>query len=490
MQEDEDDVARHAEARFQALLAHSADAITVTTPDGALLYTSPGTERILGFPPTYFANRSVADLLHPDDRLQILGSIRAILETPGDSTIVVGRVAHADGSWRFLEGRVTNMLDDPSIGGLVCNFRDITSRKQTEAMLAKREAQLQSAARIAHLGVWERDLTSGLLTWSDEMYAIWGMTRGEPLMHAAVVELVHPDDRDWLAGLIAESERTLRPYTAVYRIIRPDGAERILQSNGAVFVGDDGRPTRLFGIAQDITVQMQIEAERSQLFAEVLTSRTQLQHLSHQVLQAHEDERRAIARELHDEIGQSLTGLSLLLAACVPDASATNSARLSQAQQQLTELIAQVRTIALDLRPAVLDDFGLVAGLLHLIDRYEAQTHITITITVAFAAKRRFASDVEIAVYRVVQEALTNVARHAQVTAAQVHLRATSDELQATITDMGCGFDLAIEQARTSSGLAGMRERTMLLGGELLIESYPGAGTRVIASFPLVATTS
>jgi signal transduction histidine kinase len=151
-------------------------------------------------------------------------------------------------------------------------------------------------------------------------------------------------------------------------------------------------------------------------------------------------------------------------------------------------LIERVRGLSLDLRPAMLDDLGLVSALLWHFDRYTAQTRIRVDFAQSLPQMARFPSSIETAAYRIVQEALTNVARHAAVTEAKVRLWTSGDRLYVQIQDAGIGFNPeVVRTGETSSGLPGMRERAALLGGALTIDSAPGAGARLTAEFQLGA---
>jgi PAS domain S-box-containing protein len=204
-----------------------------------------------------------------------------------------------------------------------------------------------------------------------------------------------------------------------------------------------------------------------------------------QLIEAQESERRRMARELHDEIGQLLTGVSLMVTASQKLPADQGGARLAKAQSVLDELIGRVRNLALDLRPAMLDDFGLVPALLWLIERYVEQTGVRVDFKQLGLEGRRFDPAIETAAYRIVQEALTNVARHAEVREATVRVWARSHVLEVEVEDQGKGFDPASTPSSGSVGLAGMRERAIIVNGSLTIETSAGAGTRVAAELPL-----
>ena len=192
-----------------------------------------------------------------------------------------------------------------------------------------------------------------------------------------------------------------------------------------------------------------------------------------------ESERREIARELHDQIGQLLTGLRLMIE--VPRAGGRE-----EMLSVIDELIDRVGDLSMNLRPPMLDELGLLPALLCQIGRFEAQTGIQVSFHHS-NLDRRFGPQAEITAFRIVQEALTNVARHAGAKKVKVEAWADAKTLGARIEDDGRGFRVDGAHARCSSGLAGMRERCRLLRGQLTIESRPGSGTRLSLQLPLPA---
>ncbi len=208
------------------------------------------------------------------------------------------------------------------------------------------------------------------------------------------------------------------------------------------------------------------------------------QILAQRLVESGEAERRRIALELHDEIGQILTGVNLTLERSTRAPSAEARANLvSEAQILVSGLISQVRNLSMELRPTMLDDLGLLPTLAWYINRYTEQTNIRVTLHPP-SLDRRLPSDVETAAYRISQEALTNIARHAGVDQAEVKLEINEDKLLVHIEDDGFGFNPDEISALDSAGLSGMRERTQILGGPLILKSAPGQGTRLTAELP------
>ncbi|MGE0884098.1 MAG: response regulator [Blastocatellales bacterium] len=220
--------------------------------------------------------------------------------------------------------------------------------------------------------------------------------------------------------------------------------------------------------------------------AERRRAEEELRRLSHRLVEVQENERRNIARELHDEIGQLLTGLKLVIEMAARQPNDQSKTYCRQAQGLVNDLMGRVRDLSLDLRPAMLDDLGLLHALLWQVERYSAQTGIRVLLTHTGIEERNLKPEMETAAYRIVQEALTNIARHAAVDEAKVSVSADAENLCVQIADKGKGFDSQLALAKgASSGLAGMRERAQLLGGKLMIESTDGIGTVVTALLPL-----
>ena len=232
--------------------------------------------------------------------------------------------------------------------------------------------------------------------------------------------------------------------------------------------------------------QAAVAIQNAQLFEQVRLGRERQRLLSRQLVEVQEAERRSIARELHDQIGQVLTGLKLVLEMSQRDTDAARDENLDEALVLVDELMSQVRELSLSLRPAMLDDLGLLPALLWQFERYTAQTQVQVDFQHRRVEGVRFDPEIETAAYRIVQEALTNVARHAGVKQVTVRLWADDRGLYLQVEDQGRGFDPdSALAASLTGGLSGMRERANLLGGQLTIDSDPGERTILSASIPL-----
>ena len=211
-------------------------------------------------------------------------------------------------------------------------------------------------------------------------------------------------------------------------------------------------------------------------------SQERYQSLSRRLLEQQEHERGALARELHDQLGQSLVAILLNLQAIEDELSPPLRARVPETTQIINQMIDQVRTLAFELRPAILDEFGLVDALENLVTRHGERAGVRTSFT-ATPTDARAPVEIETACFRIVQEALSNVAGHARARNVEVTLTAQDLVLEVTVSDDGVGF--SVERPGAGLGLLGMGERAQLAGGSLVIESASDSGTTVRARFPL-----
>lgn len=289
---------------------------------------------------------------------------------------------------------------------------------------------------------------------------------------------IHPEDKERWSSEVAQMFLTGEALHSVYRVLARDGREVRFQCEVKIVRHTDGHPWFIHGTAFDITKQ-QVDEEALRDYAE------RMEFLSRRLIDVQESERRRIALELHDQIGQILTGLKLKLQMLARLPAGESQERLGEAEVLVDELIGRTRELSLNLRPATLDHLGLLSALLRHLRYYTSQTGVRVDFEQIGLEGKRFAPELETAAFRIVQEALTNVARHSGAGEAIVRIWSTKNTLTLEIEDHGKGFDPEIEFATAqTSGLTGMRERASLLGGRFEIESAPG-GTRLSASWDL-----
>jgi len=231
----------------------------------------------------------------------------------------------------------------------------------------------------------------------------------------------------------------------------------------------------------------ELERRVAERTAELSKANDTLRALSQRLVDVQEAERRFVARELHDEIGQMVTGLKLLLETSLRPATAAEQQGLDEALQLINDLMDRVRRLSVDLRPQMLDDLGLLTALEWHFQRYRKQTGIQVHFKHT-PLPGRLSSQLETAIFRIAQEALTNVARHAAVKEVQVRLWKNDERVGIQIEDSGVGFHWSGNSLeRVSTGISGMKERAELLGGEFTLDAAPGQGTWVTVELPVTS---
>ena len=368
--------------------------------------------------------------------------------------------------------------------GLMVLYADISDRKRAAAQLAY-QAHLLANIQEAVIAT---DLEGRLTAWNRAAENMYGWTANEVLgrsRHEVLPEAPNPAH----SAAAQQGLETLGYYRADLTQRRRDGSPLYVEAITIALHDDAGQVTGYVSVTRDVSERRQAEAERERLHRQVQTTNERLQALSLRLLEVQETERRHLARELHDEIGQQLTGLKLILDMNAFQPGKPVRTSLVEAQDLLGQLMRQVRELSLSLRPAMLDDLGLLPALIWHLERYTNQTNIQVNFQHSGIERRRLPPAVETAAYRIVQEALTNVARYAQVEEVGVRLWRLADRLEIEVIDQGIGFDAqAALRAANSNGLTGMSERATLIGGQFKIESQLGAGTQLRASLPLAVT--
>ena len=454
--------------------------------DWTMEFVSEGCLDLTGYHPyELIGSRTISygKLIHPDDQESVWNEVQlAVREMRPFQLIYRINTSEGQEKWVWEQGRGV-FSPEGELVALEGFITDTTERKQAEEALKRSEKQLSEAQRLAHLGSWHWDIATNKITWSDELYRIFGLSPKEfGATYEAFLNRVHAEDQDLVNRTVKRAVENSDPINYSFRIIRPDGTERILSATGECIVDGRGSTIAMLGAAQDITEQK--EAEEA-----LKSSQTRLQALSNRLLGVQEAERRHIARYLHDEIGQALTALLMnqqsILNLSAPPAI---QAQIEENFRIADGVLQRVRELSTELRPAMLDDLGLNAALRWYATRLAERVGIGLQFS-SKGEEGRNPPALETACFRIAQEALTNVVRHAKARLVSVTLREGEDAIELTIRDNGRGFEVSEAFARASRGksmgLLSMQERTQLVGGDIKIVSTPSQGTEVRARFPI-----
>ena len=370
------------------------------------------------------------------------------------------------------------------VSGLMALYADVGDRKRTAAQLVY-QAHLLANIQEAVIAT---DTDGHLTAWNRAAENMYGWAAHE-VLGRRLSDILPTDRTAQQTARAQESLDTLGHSRTALTQYRRDGSPLYVESITMALHDEAGRLTGYVSVNRDESERRQAESERERLHREVQTANARLQALSLRLLDVQEAERRHLARELHDEIGQQLTGLKLILDMNAFQPGKPARASLTEATELLGQLMQQVRELSLSLRPAMLDDLGLLPALIWHLERYTSQTGVQVEFHHSGIDRRRLAPAVETAAYRIVQEALTNVARYAQVKSVSVRLWREPNRLHLEVVDMGAGFEpQEVLGAAYTNGLAGMSERAALIGGQFKIESSRGVGTRLTAMLPLAIT--
>ncbi|MCC8400526.1 PAS domain-containing protein [Paraburkholderia sp. MMS20-SJTN17] len=387
----------------------------------------------------------------------------------------VGLQAIQDGAQDYL---VKRSLDPSELSRAI---RYAIERHRIARALEESEERFELAVRGASAGLWDWNPQSGAIWLSPYFKKILGYEPDEfPDDTAAVREATHPADIERVDACLAAHLEQMRPYDIEYRMRTKSGAYCWVHARAQALWNQFGQPNRMLGWIIDVT-------ERRLAEEALRASREELQRLSAGIEQAREEEKTRIARELHDDFGQQLVALKIACARLDTLVSSSDSpegkADLENVYRLIDQLVVSVRRIATDLRPAMLDDLGLIPALEWLVNRFSERHGVRVT--------RRIAEDIDFnddsatAVFRIVQEALTNVARHAQATEVLLEIVRKEPYCVVRISDNGRGSAPDQRPAADSFGLLGIRERAWALRGDLQIQTAPGRGFAITVSLPL-----
>ena len=475
-----EEMLRESEERFRRLYERAPLGYQSLDAEGCLIDVNRAWLDLLGYSRDQVIGRWFGDFLAPQEvdgfkerfpRFKATGEVHVDLEMVrrAGSTIIMhidGRIGH-DEHGQFKQTH--------------CILHDITARKRAEEELRTSAQNLARAQRIGRLGNWDWDVKNQTLTWSDEIYRIFGVEKGTfALTYEGIAAMIHPDDRAKNQKKVNELLATANSGEFELRIVRPDGAIRHIYQSAEVARDHAGTVTRIFGIMQDITGRKRAEEE-------LKTSHAQLRNLAAHLEAIREEERTRIAREIHDELGQTLTALKMdiswLKKRCAQDQT-TFLEKIKTMETLLDATIKVIKRLATELRPGLLDDLGLSAAIAWQAGEFQQRTGIQCDVLID-PEEIIVKQDLSTAVFRIFQEALTNVARHAQATHVHVLLSKEGDRLFLEVRDNGQGITAAQIANPKSFGLLGIRERAQFLGGQVTFQGIPNQGTTVTVTIPL-----
>jgi PAS domain S-box-containing protein len=519
---------RESEQWLNGVLMSIGDGVIAVDKTASIRFINSKAEKITGWGEAEAIGKKLFEVLNLRDELS-----GEMLDLSSDLLQVQGKLKSDSGLEALCISKDVNSIPleinfNPIIDqrnnfqGLVLAFRDITTRRQIMQQIKQQASRAEALVQVAKQLNSKLDLkdvlhtmcevTNQLIEASASMIFLYDSKTDKYKDMARKFEDDIPLDqrktlkvsfsRTELEAYLPEdnsvftiSNVELRKDIPLRNILRSSGISHLavaplVRNNvviGALICGSlEVQEFSLedLQLMNGLVEHIMIAISNTSLFEQVRLGRQRQRLLSKSVVEIQEAERRRIARELHDQLGQTLTGIQFMLESIKNQMDGPQKSNIIDVQNSVTDTIGQVREMSLNLRPSMLDDLGLIQTLKWHLDRYTHQTGIHVNYNSAKFPKR-FPSEVETAAYRIIQEALTNVARHSQVMEVFVGLVVIDKTLWIEILDKGKGFDTSAVLKKPTSGLSGMLERADLAGGYLTINSYINQGTQIVVALPL-----
>lgn len=503
-----------SEVHLRLVIDSVRDYAIITTDAGGLINEwNTGAQNIFGYGPEEVIGRHVAMIFTPED--QAAGIPEAEFQTARKE----GHAAderwhlHKDGTRFWISGVMSPLKEGELIRGYVKVARDLTGQRNAQAALRDSEQRFRTLADSMPQIVWSNS-PSGAAAYFNRRWFDYTSATPEESLGSAWQSFAHPDDQASLLQAWSAALAGGQILDAETRLRGRDGSYRWFIVRNVPHFDEQGAVTGWFGTATDIT-ERKIQAQELQAAHDLLEARVQnrtrelreaMQDLQREVsererlegeratlmlrlVNSQEDERARLSRDLHDDLSQHMVTMRMEIDHLRKQLTEEHPELVQKdafesLMGRVDELIRAVHRRAWELRPSELDHLGLEVALQHYLEDWSAKTGIAAHLHIGTWNDLRLPADAEIALYRVVQEALANVTRHANASRVDLHLNA-DQEVVLIIADNGCGFESGSGKGRL--GLVGMRERVTLLGGSLDIESAPDSGTTIRARLPLPA---
>jgi len=377
--------------------------------------------------------------------------------------------------------------DSQTLIGVNTVVYEVTERKRAEAEIRRRQREYEELVNTMEAIAWRADVRTYQFTFvSREAEKCLGYPVGQWISELNFWENhMHPDDRNWVPAYCKQATQEKRDHEFEYRMIAADGRIVWLRDNVRVII-EGGEPRQLIGVMTDITVRKQIESEQKDLEQDLRESHARIEDLAGRLLVAQEEERKNIARELHDDLNQQVAALAMGLGKLeqqIPNSNDGVSKTLKKLEFRTHQLSERIRQMSHQLHSSTLEHVGLPEALKLFCSEFTDRQEISVTLDIRDDMKS-IPSDAALCLYRVAQESLRNVAKHSGAKNAEVMLARNHESLELRIADKGAGFNPKQRNLR-GLGLISIEERVKLLHGKFEVKSQPGCGTELRVNIPL-----
>ncbi len=484
---------RQSEEKYRAILNNIQDGYYEVDLKGNFTFFNQSVCNIFRCSGQEIKGVNYREYTDPDTARKVFAVFNRVYRTHEAAGGFDYEVRAKDDSYRVIEVSVSLIMEEGRAVGFRGILRDITERREAEEALRKSEERYRAFVAQSSEGIWRFEAAQPisielsedeqikliyryghLAECNDAMARMYGFSKAAEILGVSLRDLLNPSQPKNIEYLRAFIRSGYRLTDAESVELNKDGNPWHAVNN-LIGIIENGFLVRAWGNQRDVTERKRAEEARREILR--------------QLVFAQEEERRRISRELHDQMGQHLAALMLRLNAFRESSPAQSFEHIDSLQKIVEQLDKEVDRLAIELRPPTLDDLGLYTALTNHIREWSDRNRIPIDFHSTGIDRDRLPPDIETTLYRIVQEALTNILKHAEASRASLILERRNDHILAIVEDNGCGFDVdGIKQSpniRRKLGLLGMQERVSQVGGTLNIESAPGAGTTLFVRIPL-----
>jgi len=462
---------RESEEQFRTLAEAIPQLCWMARGDGHIFWYNQRWYSYTGTTPEQVEGWGWQSVHDPQTLPNVVERWKASIST-GQPLDMVFPLRGADGVFRPFLTRVMPIKDaDGRVVRWFGTNTDITELRDAQEALRTSEERMRLAQKVARIGSFERNLRTGVNTWTPEMEAMYGLPAGGfGQTRTAFENLVHPDDRAEVTRMVDRALQTGQPMNGEWRVIWADGSVHWIAGRWQVLRDESGELLRVVGVNMDITERKRAEEAVS--------------GMTRKLVEAQEQERARIARELHDDINQRLAMLAIELEQLKENPSQAAS-RVQEIRKRTTEISNDVQALSHDLHSSQLEYLGVVAGIKSWCKEF-GERH-GIAIDCRHDVRTILPAEIGLCLFRVLQEAVHNAAKHSGVKRIEVQLEENSGEIHLMIRDSGRGFDIQAARQGRGLGLTSMQERVRLVNGTIEIQSGPTGGTTIHIRVPWTA---
>jgi PAS domain S-box-containing protein len=472
-----------SEQFYRTLISDSLDVTLLLNATGEITFSTSSIKKLLGYELEEILNTSAFEYVHPEDIAWTFQSFEKEVEEDPEIKFIIVRLLKKDGSWLWCMIRGHNLLDVPSINSIAVYIHDDTPRKKATEALKESEKRFRTLIRELQVGVLIQNAQGEIEMTNDAMCRLFSITESEIIggrIWKLYTDVIHENGATFL-----QSERPSFKAIKTGKLVKDVvmgvwhevKKERIWILVSAEPVQDEmGKLLHVICSFTDITERKRLE-EKS--LAEKMAHQRQLAQAT---IDGQENERLEIGKELHDNIGQQLTTVKLFLDLAKTSATEENAEMITMALKGISTIINEIRAVSRTLVPPTLKDFGFIDSVNDLIDSLRHTQALKVELDYFCFDEDNLPENKKLALFRIVQEQLNNIIKHAEAKQVNISLRNNGESILLQINDDGKGFDH--NKIRKGLGLAGIISRAELFGGKTEIISSPGMGCQIQVTLP------